>query len=58
MHDLATGRHWLGVQFITRLNSNTCTALTTKNTTESNCILSRVKKRAHLVNGIHQELVT
>jgi hypothetical protein len=41
LHNLATGRHWLGVQFITRLNSNTCIALTTDNTMESNYFVAR-----------------
>jgi hypothetical protein len=41
LHDLlSTDRLLLGVSFITSFKSNLCTALTTQNTTESNCIIS------------------
>jgi hypothetical protein len=34
----ATGQHLLGVLFVTGVKSNLCTALTTQNTIENNCI--------------------
>jgi hypothetical protein len=42
---LYTGYYLLGVPFITSLTSNSCTALTTPNTTENNCIILTGKKR-------------
>jgi len=43
LHDLPTGRHLLGDPFLTRLNWNACTALTTQNSTDSNCVISHVR---------------
>jgi hypothetical protein len=44
----STGRHLLGVSFITSLKSNLCRALTKKNTTENNCIISQAENAAAL----------
>jgi hypothetical protein len=44
---LSTGRRFLGVSFITRINPNLCAGLTIHNTTENNCIISHAKTRWH-----------
>ena len=44
LHDLlSTGRHLLGMLFISSRKSNLCRTVTTQNTTESNCVMSRTK---------------
>jgi len=55
---LSIGCHFLGVRFITSLNSNLCTALTTQNTTKKILCYLTSKNRALLqpivfLNGIH-----
>jgi hypothetical protein len=55
---LPTGRHLLGVSFIIGLKSNLCTALTTWNSTWSNCIILRGRGMTVLqpnvfLTGIH-----
>jgi hypothetical protein len=44
---LSTGRHFLGVEFVTRLMSNLHAPLKTENTTENNRIISHVKTQLH-----------
>jgi hypothetical protein len=39
---LSTGHHLLAVSLVTRLKSNSCTALTTQNSTKNNCIFSYI----------------
>jgi hypothetical protein len=53
----------LDVSLITSLKSNLCTAITTQNTTQNNCIISHAKNMTALqlnvfLTGIHQLLVT
>jgi hypothetical protein len=49
MHDaLSTGRHWLGVWFVTSLKTNLCTTLTTQNTTENNYVISHAQNTTAL----------
>jgi hypothetical protein len=59
---LITGRHLLGVLFVTSLKSNLRTALTTQNTTENNCIISHSQNTTALqpnvfLTGTHRLLV-
>lgn len=47
LHELlATGRHLLDVPFTTSLKSKLLTGLTTQNTTENNCIISKANTPA------------
>ena len=60
---LSTGRHLLGVPFVTSLKSDLCVFLTIQNTTENNCIISHAYKATPLepnilLNGICQLIVT
>ena len=62
LHDLSTGRHLLSVSFITSPKSNLCAALTTQNTTESNCIISHAQNTTALqlnifLSGIYRLLI-
>lgn len=55
LNDLITaGRHYVGVSFITSLKSNSCTALTTQNTTggKKYCIISRAQNTTALQNNV------
>jgi len=59
----STGRHLSGVSFITSLKSDICTALTTQNTTENNCIISHAQTTTALqpnvsLNVLHRLLAT
>jgi len=42
-HDLSTGPRLLGDPFLTSFNSNARTAVTSQNTTDSNCIISHAR---------------
>ena len=43
LQDLSIVRHWLGISFITSLESNLGTSLDTNNTTVNNCIISNAQ---------------
>ena len=61
LRDLPTGRHLLGVLFITSLKSSLCTALTVHNTTNNNCTNSHAQNttafQPTLVSGHKQGAV-
>ena len=63
LHDLSTGRHLLGILFISSRKSNLCRTVTTQNTTESNCVMSHAQNTNALqpnvfLSGIHRLLAT
>jgi hypothetical protein len=64
LHELLSSAcHLLAVSFITSLKYYLCTALTTQNTTENNCIISHVQNTTALqpilfLTGIHRLFVT
>ena len=64
MHDfISTSRHLLGVSFVRSLKPNLCTAQTTQNTTQNNCIISNAQNTTALQPNVylaanHRLLVT
>jgi hypothetical protein len=53
----STCRHLSGVSFITSLKSDTCTALTTQNTRENNCIISHAQTTTALQPNVITQVI-
>ena len=63
LRNVSTGRHLLCVSLIASLKSNLCTALTTHNSTENNCIICHAQNTSAVqpivfLSVIHRLLVT
>jgi hypothetical protein len=54
LSDLPTGRHLLGVLFVTNLKSNLFTAATVHNTTDNNCTNSHAQNTAALQPNVRR----